>query len=349
MKTATRVGGAPTASLLPRVPEPLAPPRVRAPWPSRQHTPIVPRVPTLSTVARARSPVYVAGGAISAAVALALSACGFAAPSRAAVGPAPARLHAENVVFASASGSDIHAWFARGRRGGGAVLLLHGVGSNRTSMLGRAEFLHDRGFTVLALDFQAHGESPGEHVTFGARESLDAAAAMDFLRRAAPSERIGVVGVSMGGAATLLGPGPLAADAFVLESVYPTIRQAVRDRLTTWLRPLSAIGRLLTPAVIDVVGGEIGVAEGELQPIARIGRIRAPLLLVTGTADHYTPVAEAESLYAHAPAPKSFWALSGAGHEDLHAYAPVEYERRVGGFLARWLRDAPVQVTAGRP
>lgn len=270
----------------------------------------------------------------------------FAAPSHATIGPAPARLHAESVVFPSGSGSRIHAWFARGRAGAGAVLLLHGVGSNRTSMLGRAEFLHDLGFTVLAPDFQAHGESPGEHVTFGARESLDAAAAMAFLHQAVPAERVGVIGVSMGGAATLLGPGPLDADALVLESVYPTIRQAVRDRLTTWLGPLSLVGRALTPAVVDVVGDEIGVREKELQPIGRIGRIRAPLLLITGTADHYTPLAEAESLYAHAPAPKSFWALSGAGHEDLHAYAPSEYEARVGRFLERWLRQPPVQTTA---
>jgi len=30
--------------------------------------------------------------------------------------------------------------------------------------------------------------------------------------------------------------------------------------------------------------------------------------------------------------PKSFWTVTGAGHEDLHAFAPAEYQRRVGGF-----------------
>src|SRR4029079_3179884 len=119
---------------------------------------------------------------------------------------------------------------ARGRAGGGAVLLLHGVGANRGAMLNRAEFLHDAGFTVLAPDFQAHGESEGEHVTYGARESLDAAAAVAYLYAVAPSERVGVIGVSMGGAASLLGLGPVRANAFVLESVYPTIRQAVSNR-----------------------------------------------------------------------------------------------------------------------
>lgn len=177
-----------------------------------------------------------------------------------------------------------------------------------------------------------------ENATFGARESLDAAAAMAYLRDAVPGERVGVIGVSMGGAATLLGPGPLSANAFVLESVYPTIRDAVSDRLATWFGPFSGIGRWFTSAVIGVVGSEIGVSEAELQPIDRIGHIGAPLLLLSGTDDHYTPLAEAESLYAHAPAKKSFWAVVGAGHEDLHDYGRAEYERRVGGFLARCLR-----------
>lgn len=242
------------------------------------------------------------------------------------------------MVFASASGSLIHAWLSRGRPGGGAVLLLHGVGANRESMLGRAQFLHDQGFTVLAPDFQAHGESPGKHITFGARESYDAEAAMDYLHEVAPSERVGVIGVSMGGAASLLGPEPLAANAFVLESVYPTIRNAVSDRLATWFGPLSLLGRLFTSPLITALGAEVGVSESELRPITRIGRIRAPLLLISGTADPYTPIAEAESLFAAAPAHKSFWAVGGAKHEDLHEFAPKEYERRVGGFLARCLR-----------
>lgn len=287
------------------------------------------------------------GAAAAMGAAIALSGCIMARPSLSHVPPPPARLDARTVVFASASGSLIHAWMSRGRPGAGAVLLLHGVGSNRESMLGRAQFLHDAGFTVLAPDFQAHGESPGDHITFGARESLDAAAAMAYLHEIAPSERVGVIGVSMGGAATLLGPGPIAANAFVLESVYPTIRDAVSDRLATWFWPLSAVGRWFTSPLINVVGSETGVTEAELQPIDRIGRIRAPLLLISGTADPYTPLAEAESLYARAPGRKSFWAVIGAGHEDLHHYAPREYERRVGGFLARCLRSGADSTNAG--
>src|SRR3954471_9110998 len=90
--------------------------------------------------------------------ALALDGCVFIAnPSPARISPPPAALGAQNVSFQSASGSLIHAWFAPGHAGAGAVLLLHGVGSNRMSMEGRARFLHDQGFTILAPDFEGHG------------------------------------------------------------------------------------------------------------------------------------------------------------------------------------------------
>ena len=281
-----------------------------------------------------------------------LASCGLARPSQARVGVAPLALHADTVSFASQSGSIIHAWFARGDSGAGAVLLLHGVGDDRRAMIERAGFLHRAGYSVLLPDFQGHGESAGAHITYGALESLDAAAALDFLHARAPGERAGVIGVSMGGAAALVGPsGPLRVDALVLESVYPTITDAVRDRLRAWLGP---IGPAFTSPVVAIVGRQIGVSADALRPLDRIGRIDAPVLIAAGTKDRYTPLAETRSLYASAPSPKELWVVEGAGHVDLHAFTPVEYERRIGSFLFRNLREvhaathlAPATRTAG--
>jgi len=256
-----------------------------------------------------------------------------ARPARAHIAPPPAALGASTVQFLSASGSVLRAWLVRGRPSHGAVLLLHGMGANRASMLARARFLHDRGYTVLAPDFQAHGESPGSHITFGERESLDAASALHFLRENAAGERVAVIGISMGGAAALLGDARNSADALVLESVYPTFEDAVADRLTVWLGPLGFLGHAIAPALIGSVAPRIGVDPDALRPIARIGAFDKPLLLMTGTEDRYTPVSEARALFDCAVAPKEFWEVVGAGHEDLHDYAPAEYEQLIDGFL----------------
>ena len=272
-----------------------------------------------------------------------VSGCLFARPAPSHIGNAPASLAAQTVVFPSRSGSVIRAWLAPGKRGAGAVLLLHGMGGNRASMLGRAAFLHREGFTVLAPDFQAHGESPGRHITFGALESLDAEAALAFLRENAPGERIGIIGVSMGGAATLVGSKPLAADALVLESVYPTFRDAVADRLHTWLGPFGFLGTAMAPTLIQLVAPRIGVDPGHLRPIDAIERVPEPLLLIAGTEDDYTRLSESRALFARASSPKELWEVRGAGHVDLHAFIPLEYERRVGDFLISHLRNGGLE------
>jgi fermentation-respiration switch protein FrsA (DUF1100 family) len=270
-----------------------------------------------------------------------LSACVMTRPARTPPLTPPAELAVERVSFDSRSGSTIRGWYLRGDPGDGAVLLLHGVGSNRSSMVDRARFLHRAGYTVLLPDFQAHGESDGAHITFGSLESLDASAALDFLRRCSGGEPVAAIGVSMGGAAALLGPGPLEVDALVLESVYPTIRQALEDRLAVWLGPLGALNRWVAPIVIRQVSGEIGVGEEALRPIDRIGSADAPVFVLSGTRDAYTPLAEARALFARAQGPKEFWAVEGAKHEDLHAFAGAAYEQRVGAFLAKHLRARP--------
>lgn len=261
-------------------------------------------------------------------------------PAHTAPIPSPPELAVQRVSFASGSGGTIRAWYLRGVPGQGAVLLLHGVGSNRGSMVDRARFLHRAGYTVLLPDFQAHGESDGDHITFGSLESFDAKAALDYLRACTAGEPVAAIGVSMGGAATLLGPSPLKVDALVLESVYPTIRQALEDRLAVWLGPLGRLNRMVAPLVIREVSAEIGVREDALRPIDRIASAGAPIFLLSGTRDAYTPIEEAKALFAQAHGPKEFWAVEGAKHEDLHAFAGPTYERRVGDFLAKYLRGA---------
>ncbi len=267
-------------------------------------------------------------------------------PARTAQLASPSALAMRPVSFASRSGSIIRAWLLGGSPGAGAILLLHGVRDNRSSMVARARFLHRAGYTVLLPDFQAHGESEGARITFGVLESLDAESALAFLRASSGGERVGMIGVSMGGAAALLGAGQFPADAYILESVYPTIRQALEGRLGVWLGPLGILKRMIAPHVMQGVTAEIGIREDALRPIDFIGSVGAPVLVIAGSRDAYTPLVEARALFERAREPKEFWAVDGARHEDLHAFAAEAYEQRVGEFLARHLRATPARSPA---
>ena len=175
-------------------------------------------------------------------------------------------------------------------------------------------------------------------ITFGARESDAARAALAYLHRVARGERIGAIGASLGGASLLLGSGEPAAndaDAVVLEAVYPTIEEAVADRLRIWLGPL---GPSLTPLLTGQLRLQVGVGVEALRPIDAVRRLRVPLLLVAGEADRHTTLAESRRLFDAASEPKELWVVPNAPHGDLYASAPAEYERRVLAFFDRYLR-----------
>ena len=111
-------------------------------------------------------------------------------------------------------------------------------------MLDRACFLNQAGYSVLLFDFQAHGESTRDHITFGYLESKDAQAAVGLIHTLAPDEKAGLIGVSMGGAAALLAEPKSDVQALVLEEVYPRINQAITNRLTM---RLGGWAKILTP------------------------------------------------------------------------------------------------------
>jgi fermentation-respiration switch protein FrsA (DUF1100 family) len=189
--------------------------------------------------------------------------------------------------------------------------------------------------TVVAsrlFEFQAHGESPGQHITFGYLESRDVRAALNYVRARLPKERVGGLGVSLGGAAMLLGPQPAGFDAVVLEAVYPTFCEAVKNRIRVRLGFLSNV---LAPCLLVQAKPRLGFSPNDLRPIDGIAHLHAPLLVVAGENDQHTTPAESTRLFAAALQPKELWVVPGAAHVDFHAFSGAEYERRMLHFFGK--------------
>ncbi|HEY5711416.1 MAG TPA: alpha/beta fold hydrolase [Allosphingosinicella sp.] len=267
--------------------------------------------------------------------------------------PAPAppgrviRLVASDGVHVAAS------YWPGARRGGPAVLLLHGVDSSRAAFTRHALWLNRLGFAVLAIDFRGHGGSDAVPRSFGLNEARDAAAALAFLRHGKPARRVGLIGTSLGGAAALLGDdGPLPVQAMVLQAVYPDLRDAVANRLAQRLgRPLALLGE---PLLSFQSWPRYGVWPGHLAPAEAIRLYRGPVLVLGGLEDRSTTPEETRRLYDAAPGPKSLWLLPGIGHAAAGSVWTDDYRARVAAFLRdnlgdpRSMRSEPDQPQIGR-
>lgn len=224
--------------------------------------------------------------------------------------PAPARV----VRFTASDGVPIAANYWPGARPDGpAILLLHGINNDRSRLTPHAIWLNGLGYAVLAIDFRGHGESGAESRSFGLYEARDAAAALAFLRARAPRRKVGVIGVSLGGAAALLGDdGPLPVEAMVLHAVYPDLRTAIVNRLArVGTRPLAHLGE---PLLSYQSWLRYGVGPARIAPIDGMRRYRGQALIVAGTADRDTRVVDSQALYAAAPGPKSLLLIEGSDH-----------------------------------
>ncbi|QDU89823.1 Alpha/beta hydrolase family protein [Pirellulimonas nuda] len=245
------------------------------------------------------------------------------------VGPPPADLPVETLRIASSSGSELAAWLVPADGATATVVLLHPIRGDRRSMLGRAALLHEAGFAVLMIDFQAHGESAGERLTLGHLEKLDVRAAVAFVRLRSPGHQIGVVGRSLGGASALLA-SPLGVDAMVVESVYPTVADAVYDRVGMRL----GVGRYaVAPALLCQLGPRLGVTPADLRPIDFVDDAGCPILIAAGDRDLHTPIDETRRLFEAARDPKQLVVFRGAGHVDLLEYDPQAYRDEILPFL----------------
>jgi fermentation-respiration switch protein FrsA (DUF1100 family) len=256
-------------------------------------------------------------------------------PANHSVGALPTHLPGRDVEFESGSRSKLRGWSIPGRKGAGAVVLMHGFRGDRRQMLGRALFLSKAGYNVLLFDFQAHGESPGKQITIGYLESRDAQAAVEFMKMNYPGERLGVIGLSMGGAAAALASPALNVDAMTLEMVYPDIERATANRMEkyfgVWARGLGQLLIMQLPL-------RAGIGKAALRPIDRIGTIKVPKLFIAGAKDRHTKLGESIELFAAASEPKELWVLEEAAHVDVHQMVKEEYERRILDFFEKRLR-----------
>lgn len=250
---------------------------------------------------------------------------------------APAVPPARDLMLVSTDGLPIAAtyWPGRTPRSPG-ILLLHGNGASRGAVAANAQWLAARGFAVLTIDFRGHGESAQQSRSFGWFESRDAAAAFAWLRRMQGGAKIGVIGISLGGAASLLVEGgPLPADALVLQAVYPDIRRAVRNRIAAVAGSVPAYA--LEPLLSLQSPLRFGVWPGRIAPVEALRGYRGPVLVIGGEADLYTPPGETREMFAAAGGRKSLWIVDGLDHAHVSGLETPEYRSVLLGFLAAHL------------
>ena len=237
---------------------------------------------------------------------------------------------------------------------GPTALLVHGLNSNRASdkALGLARRLYDLGYNSLLFDLRGHGESDGDQLAAGYFERWDVLGAYDFLtRRGAPSDRIGVVGWSMGGATALLAVSEEPAiGAAVTDSAFADARDMIAQETARatpfpeWLVPM------FIPGMMFMANALYGIEVSAVVPEESAASLGFPILIIHGDADSRIPVGHSARIFTAAPVGSQLWVIPDSDHADGFADSPDEYVERVYSyFQSRLADDQPGSVEVMAP
>ena len=189
-------------------------------------------------------------------------------------------------------GERLDGWWSPPPQGHGVVIFFHGTPGTLKYTAWTLADLAQAGLGVLAIDYRGYGGSTGQPSEAGLK--ADARSAYDFVRREAPGARIAVFGESLGTGVAVA----LAVDRPVAGVLLNAPYASLVHHWQLHAPPLP-YGWLLTE---------------RFDSAAVIGKINAPLMILEGTADEATPLAEARRLYTAAREPKQMIEVDGAGH-----------------------------------
>lgn len=201
--------------------------------------------------------------------------------------------------------ASLHGWFIVGGRAV-TVLWLHGNGGNISPRLDLLEELYwSLGASFFLFDYHGYGRSggaPSEETMYA-----DARAALAYLRSrpGTADDRIVYFGKSLGTAVAVQLAVEEPPDRLVVQSGFTSIQD-----VASWRVPVLPLGALL---------------HSRFPTIERVGRMRAPILVIHGDRDPVVPLAHGRLLYEAAAEPKCLLIIDGAEHNDVASIGGRRY------------------------
>jgi fermentation-respiration switch protein FrsA (DUF1100 family) len=279
----------------------------------------------------------------------------------------------QDLTIASADGTSLAATLflpsaAPPAGGWPAIVVMHGLAGERSSMNALAQQARFTGeeYAVLTFDARGHGQSGGLIGIDGPDEIADVRAVFDWLR-ARPDvsdTRIGAWGLSYGGGAAL---NSLAAGVpWAAVEVAETWSDLTSALLPQGLAKSGVVGGFLTslpPAKLDpsllqvrdaaFAGTNLGFVRdwaARRSNLAKLRGNRTPTFLMQGRRDFAFDLGQAKRLYAALSGPKRLW-MGNLGHAPSTFPAADTPKMLAEGkrWFDRYLRGVPNGIDKTKP
>ncbi len=214
-----------------------------------------------------------------------------------------ALLGVREVALATADGLSLSSWYLPPRTGRPVIAYFHGNGGHIGYRAERLRRFAREGYGVLLAEYRGYAGNPGAPCEAGLY--ADADAALDFLagERVAPSRMV-LWGESLGYGVAVYLAARRSVACVILEAPFTSVAAAAQHHY-----------RFMPAALL---------MRDRFDSLSRIGRLKAPLLILHGERDMIVPIRHGRALLDAAPEPKEGWFAREAGHENLAQFGALD-------------------------
>lgn len=213
----------------------------------------------------------------------------------------------------------------------GTVILCHGYGASKSSLLQEAGQFRSMGYHTFLIDFRGHGNSEGFETSIGAEEAKDVKAAYAYMQAKIPDSPIILYGVSMGAVSIIkaVHDYDLKPAKVIVGCPFASLRQAVLNRFEMMGAPSFLAADLLM--FWGSVQGGFWAYSHHVPTYA--AQLKMPTLLLYGQHDPKVKRSEIDLVFTAMTCPKQLEVFECGGHDDLYSSCAEKWRVVVDKFI----------------
>ena len=211
------------------------------------------------------------------------------------------------------------------------LILIHGWSRNVDRTMAYIKKLHPAGYNLLAFDSRCHGKSDNDKFSSMLKFMEDIRTAIDYAEKLpnVDKNRVGVVGLSIGGAASVYAAAlDKRIKAVVTVGAFSHPKKVMGLEFKKRKIPYFPFVWF----IFKYMEFRIGAKFDDIAPSNNIAKSHANIFLIHGIDDATVPIKQADVLYrAGNPDKVKLWKIEGKGHSDCNHH--TEFWMKVLDFF----------------
>lgn len=228
------------------------------------------------------------------------------------------------------SNKEIECWLIKTEKSKGTIIIFHGYGGEKSSMLDKSDEFIKLGFNTMLVDFMGSGNSQGNQTTIGYKEAEEVKTAYDYVSQTG-EKNIYLFGTSMGAVAIMksISDNKIEPKGIIIECPFGSMYKTVCARFKKMNAPTFPMAGIL----LFWGGIQNGFWGFSHNPTEYAKSITCPTLLLYGEKDKSVSRKEIDEIYTNLNGPKNLKIYKETGHENYLIKNKIEWTKNVSDFL----------------